>query len=95
MTVRVPSNPSVWDGAHWDQMKDEIGSLCMPPSPAGLEINTRVIFSSVCQTLAFLSHFLTSLYVSLASNVSTKITRFFSFYMFISVYFIKELYAWT
>lgn len=44
------SNPSVQDGAHWDQMKDEIGSLCMTAYPAGLEINTSVIFSSECQS---------------------------------------------
>lgn len=44
------SNPSVQDGAHWDQMKDEIGSLCMAASPAGLEINTSVMFGSERQS---------------------------------------------
>lgn len=74
MTVRAPGNPPVQDGAHWDPMKDVIGSLCMPAPPAGLEINTSVIFSSVCQGWTSLSHSLTSWTILLSSDqISAKI----------------------
>lgn len=75
MTVRAPSNPSVRDGARWGPMKDVIGSLCMPAPPAGLEINTSVIFGSVCQGWTSLSHSLTSWNISQSSDqISAKIT---------------------